>query len=269
VERRAHDHVVPLISELRQQSQQSQISEQNALLQVVGRSPLKGFRVCQSLPNLTKKGQCCPFAFSGEKMKQISMPNTGNGIAYSAVKLAHLKMPVWVLRDEDSVFWVDLRSVLRSAGMSYSGWHKLLLLQYKPWNMKTCLDRHASETVLLPEQSFVKWLGAVADVIGSYPEHTQAKVRMLRASWNSAFEDLIETSVDVSGLPRKVTPRVILQAHQLRRVVGKSINNTARELGISSSLLKQIEVGSSKWPADVRKSWRQSFGSPFDAPSTP
>lgn len=203
-------------------------------------------------------------------MKQISMPNTPeSGLAYRAVKFAHLTKPVWVLQDEQGIYWVDLKSVLMAVGMSWPRWQLVLRQQHKAWQMTTCLDRHLSETRLIPEQSFVRWLALPVEVAEDYAPHIQTRVRLLRGGWTTRFDELYEQDEEAGLTPRRITQALIEQTYQLRRVVGKSIADTAKELGVGTTTVKKIERGDPKWPAQLQKTWRQSFGAVHNGPPTP
>ena len=196
------------------------------------------------------------------------MPGSGSeGLSYTALKFSHLKKPVWILRDGDGLYWVDLQSVVQALRMSWVRWRFLVRHQRRDWQVTTCLDRHLVETELLPEHLFLQWLTSIEDVTSTYPASTQDMCKLLRGSWLTRFDEAVglihepKPKTKGKGAQWKVTVEMVTRAYHLRCVVGKSLANTAKDLEISESTLKKIQAGEmTKWPADVKMAWRQSFG---------
>lgn len=201
-------------------------------------------------------------------MKQVSMPNTGgDGLHYIAVKFSHLQKPVWAVKDGEGVYWVDLKSVVQSLGLAWHRWRLLIGQQRKEWRITSCLDRQLSETELIGETLFIGWLNSVEVALGSYPAHMEARAKLMRGGWWTRFseaagiEKTIAEAAKKTGRPQKVTEELVIRTHHLRRVVGKSISATAKDLEIGETTLKNIQAGNMVgWSAAAKTAWRQTFG---------
>lgn len=197
------------------------------------------------------------------------------GLQYKALAFSHLRKPVWLLKDQDAIVWVDVRSVIEALGMSWQRWHLLIKMHRKAWGFDSCLDRHALETELVPEIRFIRWLNEINSVLRSYPRHVEERAKLLRGSWQVRYTELlqqeypdIQTASEAgSGRKRKITPEIVIRLHHQRCVIGASITSTAKNLEIGVSTVKAIEAGTYKfWTPDAREAWRQTFGTAHKVP---
>lgn len=194
------------------------------------------------------------------------------GLTYKPVTFSSLPKSVWVVKDHDSVVWVDLRTVIEAIGMSWHRWKLTLAPRRGGWKFDSCLDRNGKETLLIEELHLVRWLIDIEPMLRIYPAWVEARAGSLRGSWRVRFDllasqefpDLVEEEAEVPrpGRKRKITAETVVRVHQLRTVVGKSISQTAQDVEISQTAVKSIEAGTYKaWTPDAREAWRQTFGS--------
>lgn len=192
------------------------------------------------------------------------------GLTYKPVTFSSLTKAIWVVKDHDSVVWVDVRTVIETLGMSWHRWKLSLAPRRGGWKFDSCLDRNAKETLLIEELHLVRWLTDIQPMLRMYPAWVEARADALRGSWRIRFDllaseefpDLVEDEAPRTGRKRKITAETVVRVHHLRSVVGKSISQTAQDVEISPTAVKSIEAGTYKaWAPDAREAWRQTFGS--------
>lgn len=208
---------------------------------------------------------------------QIAQPEPQN-LTYRPVAVPNLLKPVFVLRSDGEDFMVDLRSVSEAIGVAWGRWNLLLKAWITAWKLEGCIDRKQRETLLIPQASFVRFMGNVHQLIEAHSKNAALRAKTLRTLWPRQWVQALEsefadapwrkvappgaTQLVRKGRKRTATAENIFALYE-RTNNGEPIAAVASALGMATSTAKEIIAGRNipkTAPFDVRLAWEETFG---------